>query len=250
MRRLLLLIAGALMLMGIAIPIAAVYYLAFTPEGFQLIVSRIPHKVGSFDIEVTGASGTVARGIRLGQLDIDYHLVHLTFRDIRARVELLPLLLQTIRTRGASIDTVTVEVKRRKKPPIPSTPLFLPRWLIVRSDQFRIAHVNIAVYNGAHLEYSNVYASGIARHRQIRFFEVGAQSGNARIDGSGELQAYDPLRLDVKTKIHWTPPDQPAWVLDLAGKGDLNNLALIAHTVAPFRADFTGQALGLTGRWH
>src|SRR5690242_20284799 len=126
MRRLLLLIAGVLILMAVALPTAAVYYLAFTKSGFQFIVSRIPHKVGSFDIEVVNASGTVAHGIRVEQLDIDYHLVHLTFKDIRARVELLPLLLQTIRTKDGSIDTVIVEVKRRKKPPVPSTPIFLP----------------------------------------------------------------------------------------------------------------------------
>ena len=182
MRRLIWVIAGVLILMAVAVPTAAVYYLAFTESGLRFIISRIPHRAGSFDIDIINASGTVARGIRVEQLDIDYHLVHLTFKDIRTRVELLPLVLQTIRTTGGSIDTVTVEVKRRKKPPTPSAPLFLPRWLIVRADQLRIANVNIAAYNGGHLEATNLYASGIARHRQIRFFEVGLQLGNARLE--------------------------------------------------------------------
>ncbi|MBV8806547.1 MAG: hypothetical protein JO042_15930, partial [Sinobacteraceae bacterium] len=248
MRRLILLIAGVLILVAVALPTAAIYYLAFTEGGFQLIVSRIPHKIGSFDVELINASGSVAHGIRIEQLDIDYHLVHLTFKDMRARVELLPLLLQTIRTKGASIDTVIVEVKRRKKPSIASTPIFLPRWLVVRADDARIANVKVAAYNGAHLEVSNIYASGIGRHRQIRFFEVGGQIGNARIDGSGTMQAYDPLRLDMQTKIHWTPPAQPAWSLDVTGVGDLNILNVTAHTVAPFRSDFSGQALGLASQ--
>jgi translocation and assembly module TamB len=249
MRRLLLLIAGVLVLMAVALPTAAVYYLAFTEGGFQFIVSRIPHKVAGVGIEVINPTGTVANGIRVEQVDIDHHLVHLTVKDLRARVELLPLLLQTIRTQGASIDSVSVEIKRRKKPPIPSTPFFLPHWLIVRADHARIGSVSLAVFNGAHLEARNLYASGVARYRQIRFFEVGMQMGNARLDGSGTLQAYDPLRLDLQTKINWTPPDQPAWSFDLAGKGDLNILNLTAHTVAPFRSDFTGQALNLTNRW-
>src|SRR5215470_10862354 len=160
----LLLLAGVLILMAVAVPMAGIYYLAFTESGLQSIVSRIPHKVAGVEIEVRNASGTVARGIRVEQLDIDHHLVHLTFKDIRARVELLPLLLQTIRTKGASIDTVTVQIKRRKKPPIPSTPFFLPRWLIVRPDHARIGAVNVTVYNGAHLEATNLYASGIARY--------------------------------------------------------------------------------------
>jgi translocation and assembly module TamB len=250
MRRLLLLIAGVLVLMAIAVPTAAVYYLLFTEQGFRFIVSRIPHKVGSFDIQIVNPSGTVARGIRVEQLDIDYHLCHLTLKDIRARVELLPLILQNVRTRGASIDTVTVEVKRRKKPPIPATPTFLPRWLVVTADHLRLGNVNIMAYNGGHLEMTNFHASGIARHRQIRFFELGTQMGNARIDGSGTMEAYDPLRFDLQTKVHWTPPDQPAWALDLAGRGDLNILGVTIHTVTPFRADFTGQALSLDKQWH
>jgi translocation and assembly module TamB len=250
MRRLLLLIAGALILMAVAVPTAAVYYLAFTQSGFQFIVSRIPHKAAGVTIDVIDASGTVAHGIRVEQLDIDHHLVHLTFRNIQARVELIPLLLQTIRTKEASIEAVTVEIKRRKRPPIPSTPFFLPHWLIVSADHMRIGSVNLAVFNGAHLEANNLYASGIARYRKIRFYEVGLQMGNARLDGSGELQAYDPLRLDLQTKISWTPPDQPAWAFDTTAKGNLAILGLTIHTIAPFRSDFTGQALNLTGQWH
>ena len=250
MRRLLLLIAGALILMAVAVPTAAVYYLAFTQGGFQFIVSRIPHKVAGVTIEVLEPSGTVAHGIRVEQVDIDHHLVHLTFKNVQARVELIPLLLQTIRTKGASIESVTVEIKRRQRPPIPSTPFFLPHWLIVNADHARIGSVNLAVFNGAHLEANNLYASGIARYRKIRFFEVGMQMGNARLDGSGQMQAYDPLRLDLQTKINWTPPDQPAWIFDTTAKGDLAILGLTVHTIAPFRSDFTGQALNLTGQWH
>jgi translocation and assembly module TamB len=250
MRRLLLLIASALILIAVAVPTAAVYYLAFTQSGFQFLVSRIPPKVAGVAIDVIGASGTVAHGIRVEQLDIDHHLVHLTIKNIQARVELTPLLLQTIRTKGASIEAVTVEIKRRKRPPIPSTPFFLPHWLIVSADHARIGSVNLAVFNGAHIEANNLYASGIARYRKIRFFEVGMQMGNARIDGSGQMLAYDPLRLDLQTKINWTPPDQPAWVFDTAAKGDLAILGLTVQTIAPFRSDFTGQALNLTGQWH
>ena len=33
-------------------------------------------------------------------------------------------------------------------------------------------------------------------------------------------------------------------------KGDLNRLDVTAHTLAPFRSDFTGQLLTLTNQWH
>lgn len=250
MRRLLLLIAGALILIAVAVPSAAVYYLVFTEGGFQFLISRVPHKVAGVGLEFINARGTVAHGIHIEQVDVDHHLVHLTFKNIKARVELTPLLLQTIRTRDASIETVFVDIKRRKRPPIPATPFFLPRWLIVSADHTRIGSVNLTVFNGAHLETTGLYASGIARYRKIRLYELGLQMGNARIAGSGKLEAYDPLRLDMQTKIDWTPGDQPAWSFDLLAKGDLANLGLTAHTIAPFRSDFTGQALNLTGQWH
>jgi translocation and assembly module TamB len=250
MRRLLILIAGILTLIAVAVPTAAVYYFAFTESGLALLVNRIPHQAAGVGIDIVNAGGTLARGIHVEQLDIDHHLVHLTFKNIRARVELTPLLLQTIRTRSASIESVSIEIKRRKKPPVKSTPFFLPRWLIVSADHLQIGSVSLAVYNGAHLEASNLYASGIARHRKIRFYEVGMQMGTLWVDGSGQMLAEDPLRFDMQTKLIWRPLDQPAWSVDATSKGDLNILGVTAHTLAPFRAEFTGQALNLTGQWH
>ena len=250
MRRLLLFIAGAAILFAVTAPTAAVYYLAFTQSGFKFLVSHIPHKVAGTEIHVLEASGTLARGIRIGQVEIDHHLVHLTIRNLQARVELTPLLLQTVRTRGASIESVFIQIKRRNKPPVRSTPFFLPRWLIVSADHIHMGSVNLAVYNGFHLETTGLYASGIARYRNIRLFEFGLQSGSARMDGSGQLQAYDPLRLDLATKISWTPGDQPAWSANMAAKGDLNILGVTAHTITPFRGDFTGEVLSLGGQWH
>ena len=250
MRRLLLLIAGVLIFVAVAVPAAAVYYFAFTASGLQFLVSRIPHTVAGIGIEVIEASGTLAHGIRIERLEIDHHLVHLSIRNIQGRIELTPLLLQTIRTKGASVDSIFMEIKRRKKPPIPATPAFLPRWLIVSSDHLRVGSLSLVAYNGTHLEASSLYASLIARHRKIRLFEYGLQLGHARIEGSGQLQAYDPLRLELQSKINWTPPQQPAWSADVLTRGDLAILGVTAHTIAPFRSDFTGQASNLTGQWH
>src|SRR5689334_22400801 len=193
MRRLLLLIAGILILTAVAVPSAAVYYFAFTEPGLQFLFSKIPHKAGNTGLEFLGVRGTLAHGLHIDQVEIDHHLVHLTFKNINARVELTPLLLQTVRTKGASIESASVEIKRRRIPPRPSTPFFLPRWLIVSSEHLRIGSVTLAVYNGFHLEYSNLEGSGIARYRKLRFYQVAGQSGNLHIEGAGELLAYDQI---------------------------------------------------------
>ena len=250
MRRLLLLIAAILILTAVAVPSAAVYYFAFTEEGLQYLFGKIPHKAGNTGLEFIGVHGTIAHGLHIDQVEIDHHLVHLTFKNINARIELTPLLLQTVRTKGASIESAAVEIKRRRIPPKPATPFFLPRWLIVSADHLHIGNVTLAVYNGFHMEFNNAEGSGIARYRKIRFYQIAASSGTLHMDGVGEMFAYDPLRFDFQNKFTWNPEDQPAWSFNTVSKGDLNRLDVTAHTLAPFRSDFTGQFLTLTNQWH
>src|SRR3981081_4664017 len=124
MRRLLLLAAGFLIFLAIAVPTAAVYYLVFTESGFRFIVSRIPHRIGGVKLDIVNAGGTVAPGIHVDRVESDHDLVHLRIENIRGRVNLAPLLLQTIRSPDAFIGSVYIQVKRRTKPPIPSQPFF------------------------------------------------------------------------------------------------------------------------------
>jgi translocation and assembly module TamB len=250
MRRLLLLVTGSLILLAVAVPTAAVYYLAFTQGGLQFMIKRVPQKIGNVEIIIRNATGSMAHGIRIEQLDIDHPLDHLTFKGIQGRVELLPLVLQTIRTSGGSIDSIDIRIKHREKPPIPATPLFLPRWLIVDADHVRVGNVTLLPLNGPRLQWTHLYGSAIGHHRRIRIYEIGMQMGNLSLVGSGEMRAFDPLRFDVQARIGWTPGDQPAWSVSTTAKGDLNLLDVTVHTVAPFRSDITGQALDLTTQAH
>jgi autotransporter translocation and assembly factor TamB len=250
MRRLLLLIAAILILTAIAVPSAAVYYFAFTEQGLQYLFSKIPRKAGNVGLEFIGIHGTIAHGLHIDHAEIDHHLVHLTFKNIDVRIELTPLLLQTVRTKGASIESAAVEIKRRRIPPKPSTPFFLPHWLIVSADHLRIGNVTLAVYNGFHMEFSNAEGSGIARYRRLRFYQLAADSGTLHMQGVGEMFASDPLRFDFQNKFTWNPNDQPTWVFNTVSKGDLSHLDVTAHTLAPFRSDITGQFLSLTNQWH
>ncbi len=63
MRRLLLLIAGILILTAVAVPSAAVYYFACTEAGLQYLFSRIPHKAAGVGLEFSGVHGTIAHGV-------------------------------------------------------------------------------------------------------------------------------------------------------------------------------------------
>src|SRR3569833_3297769 len=139
MRRLLMLIAGILIITAVAVLSSAVFYFAFSETGLQYLFGKIPHKAGGVGLEFLGVHGTIAHGLHIDQVEIDHHLVHLTFKNVSARIELTPLLLQSVRTKGAFIESAAVEIKRQRIPPKPTTPFFLPHWLIVSADHLRIA---------------------------------------------------------------------------------------------------------------
>src|SRR5215469_16617367 len=250
MRRLLLLISGLLILLAVAIPSAAVYYVVFTEDGLQFVVKRIPHRIGSVQLDIVGLKGTLARGIRVDRVDVEHERVHVRVEGLQGRVALLPLLLQTIRTRGAVIHSVYVEVRPRTKPSEPYTPFFLPRWLIISADSARIDSAVVVVPNGTRITATDLAGSAMLRHRSIRFFEASLQMGELHYTGIGALHAEDPLQIDGDGRIDWTPSGQPAWSVESTAHGDLNSLAVTGRFTAPFSANVSGRALRLTGPWH
>ena len=250
MRRILLVICALLILAAIAIPAAGFYYFAFTENGLRFLVAHLPHRLGDVQVEISAPAGTLAHGLSIGRLEIDHQLVHLQLTDIRGRVELLPLMLQTIRTDGATIGRLVIQAKHRTRPPTASAPLFMPRWLIVNAMHAHLEALTIIAPGGTRLEASDIRASAVGHYRKIRILESTARFDTAIVSGEGTLQAHDPLRLDMHTHIDWTPEGQPAWSAEADAHGDLDRLAISGHTSAPYHSQFTGDALDLTSRWH
>jgi translocation and assembly module TamB len=250
MRRLLLITAAFLVFLAIAVPSAVVYYVVCTEGGFRWIVNRIPHRVGTTTIEIVNPTGTVAQGIHVDRVVVDHHLVTVRVENIRGRVKLLPLLWQTIDSPNAVIGNVTVNVKRRTQPPSPGQPLFVPSWMVIDAEHTRIGMATVTVPNGFLVQATGVEGSAVIRHRTIRLFQAEGQLGETHISGIGLLRATDPFGMDVNARFKWTPEGQPAWLGDIAAKGNLATLALTIHTIAPFRGDFSGRALDLTNHWH
>jgi translocation and assembly module TamB len=250
MRRVALIISGLLILLAICIPAGLFYYIAFTESGLQFVINRIPHHFAGVQLDIVNVHGTLARGLTAERVEIDHERVHLRFEGIQGRVQLLPLLLQTIRSRDAVVRSAYIEVRRRTKPSEPFTPFFLPRWLIISADHTRVGSAVLVVPGGNRLEATDLLGSAILRHHTIRFFEANMRMGEVGFAAIGELRAADPLRIDAEGRIVWTPQGQPQWVLDTTAHGDLDSLAVSAHVTAPFTADFTGRALDLTNAWH
>jgi translocation and assembly module TamB len=249
MRRLLLIVACLTVAAAILVPAALIWSALFTTAGLEFLVRHIPRQLGPVSLEIAGVSGSVAGGVHVERVEIGHDLVHLKFEGIEGRVALMPLVLQTIRVRSGTVKSALIEVKRRTKPSTPGPPAFLPRWLIISVDEGHVGAATLTVYNGFHLEVDHILAAAVIRHSRIRFFQADAQLASARVSATGDLRATDPLGMDVRGHLDWTPAGQPPWTVAGTARGDLDALNLVVHTMSPFRADFSGQALTLSSHW-
>jgi translocation and assembly module TamB len=250
MRRLLLILACVLVFLVIAVPAVIIWSAVHTESGLQFVARHVPHHIAGVQLDISGVTGTLASGVHVERVEIDQELVHLTFTDIEGHVALAPLMLQTIRVHDGHVGNALIEVKRRIHPSTPSPPLFLPRWLLISVEEGHVDHALLTVFNGVRLQASNLSGAAVIRHRVIHFFQADGMLEDAHVSAIGDLRAEDPLAMDVKGRLDWQPPGQPAYTLSGTGRGDLNVLNIVAHSVSPFTADVSGQMLDLTNRWH
>ncbi|MBV8876868.1 MAG: hypothetical protein JO158_04105, partial [Gammaproteobacteria bacterium] len=250
MRRLLLALAVLIILSALTAPAVLLWAALYTNDGLQFVIRHLPNKLGPVRLTISGVSGTVASGLRIERVEVEHDLVHLTFTGIEGRVALRPLVLQTIRVAHASVQNATVEVRRRTQPSTPGPPSFLPAWLSINAEDAQVGSAHLQVYNGFQLALSDIRGAALIRHSYIRFFELDGRLEGAHITALGMLRATDPLGMEVKAHVDWTPSGQPSWTLAGNARGNLDALNLVAHFTSPFRADVSGQALDLTGRWH
>src|SRR5215472_12311731 len=250
MRRLLLALAVLIVITAVAAPAVFLWSALFTSNGLQFVIRHLPQQLGPVRLTITGVSGTVARGLTIQRVEIEHEVVHITLTGIEGQVALRPLVLQTIRVAHGKVQDAVIQVKRRTKPAIPGPTNFLPAWLILNVEDAQIGSAKLTVYNGFRLEVDEFRGAAVIRQHYIRFYSADGKLGDAHVNALGTLRATDPLGMEVKAHLDWTPPGQPPWTLSGSARGDLDALNIVAHVTSPFRADLTGQALALTSHWH
>jgi translocation and assembly module TamB len=250
MRRVILVIGSLLIVTALVAPVVLVWSALYTTSGLQFVVRHLPQQLGPVHLTIEGVSGTVAGGLHVDRVEVDHELVHITVTGIDGRLAVTPLVLQTIRVKHARVQSVSIEVRRRKTPSLPGPGSFLPSWLIVNAEDGEAGSVTLTVYNGFHLEARDLRGAAVVRHTHIRVFQAEGQLAEAHISAAGELRATDPLGMEMKGRIDWLPEGQPRWTLTGSARGDLNLLSIVAHTTSPCRADLTGELLDVTTHWH
>lgn len=252
MRRALLIALALAAILLIAVPPAALYYAAFTESGLELVARLIPRRMGNVEVVIEGVRGTVERGIRIERLEIDDTHVHLRFEGVSGEVVLAPLLLQTVHVAHVTIRRALIDVRRPPPGESHQPPWhwhFVPHWLEIRADDVRVGAGTLIVPDGQRFDATELSAAGIVRSSTVRIDRAAMTLDELRVSAHGLLHAANPLRLDAAALATIRPARGPAWVIDAAGRGDLNDLAVTAHFAAPLRAGLSGHALDLTRRW-
>jgi len=91
------LIITIILALVVALPVAGLWTLGYSEPALQRLISLIPNKVGTLQsISIKEVRGSLAGGFEIGSVDVEHDIVTLRIRDLRARIELLPLLWQSI----------------------------------------------------------------------------------------------------------------------------------------------------------
>ena len=249
-RRRVLIVTAVLLLLFAALPAVLIYYAAFTPEGLQFIVRHVPKRIGRAQLTIANPRGSLARGFEIARIEIDHERSHLIFEGIKGHLAIAPLLWQTIEAREVTLRRVFIEVRPRTRPSSSYTPRFLPAGLSIRVDRARADTATLIATNGRRFDVSRLETSGVVQYRTLRLFDASFDWESMHIGGRADLRAADPMQVNGDARITISWPGQPVWTIDATGRGDLQTLPLEAHFTTPFRADFIGSAMDLTGAWH
>lgn len=235
----------------LAFSLSALLAIGYTETAPRFVLDRLPQRLGKVEMRAEGFSGTFAGGFKLQRFTLEHELVSLRIEGASGRIAILPLLWQTIDARDLRVEFARAEIHRRKTPPPKREPRFLPRFLSIVSDDIRIARAEVLLVNGFLIAGRDLRASGVARHKTIRFTDSAVDIGGV-LQGGGTalLTAGTPLALEGATRWRWSPRGQPAWVATADVKGDLDRLPASVRITSPMRATAEGELLDLRTRWN
>lgn len=233
----------------LALPIGALYFLAYTPAGLAMIIGRLPERIGPVTLRFEGVSGTIAHGMHIDRFELDHERVHIALEDASTRVSIAPLFWQLIEVPEFDARKLRIEVRPRTKPPKDTKPRFLPPLLRIRANDARLAHLQIVAPGGNLVEFFDSSASGAVGAYSIRVFDAQTTLQGMRLQANGTLRAEDPLQLDASVRGEWQAPEGTAWTASASARGNLDRLEFTGQVAAPFRANVKGTAETLTRGW-
>jgi translocation and assembly module TamB len=233
----------------LAVPLAAVYFLGWTERGLAVVAGELNGKLGPVTLRITGASGTLARGLHVERLVIDHRRVHIEIEDATGRLAILPLAWQTIHTHDVHVARLLIHVLPHEDDHQYWEPRFLPGLISIVADGVSADHGRLIVPNGYELDANQLAASGVLHSRSIRIFGGKLDYQGAQLTADGTVLAASSIGLNGVLRMVIAPAGQPVWTANAHIDGDLARLTVNGGFTEPFAADFRGEA-GESGGWH
>lgn len=231
-------------------PLTALWVLGHSESTLRFLLGQIPAQFGTVErLQIRDVGGSLAGGFVIGTVEIDHDVFHLRLHGVRAKLELLPLLWQTIELRGLQADRVEILPQPRDRPP-PNRPMrFLPGLLTLNAADTRVALIEIRPAGAAAVLFRDTTLNTLVRSEALQIRALRTQLGNIALDAEGRLLAANPLGLDVDVRALYQPKRGPQWRAIATVDGDLAMASFDARLLEPFTAQIAQGSLRLLLPW-
>lgn len=243
-RRLLLVVAALVLLSGVVLAVLA-YRLLYSQAGLEFALGQL-HRVPGARIEVQGAEGTLAGPLDVARLVVDHEALHLEAHDLHVALKPHSLLAGSVYLRELTVGRIAVRLKQRPEQP-GKPPGFLPAWLRIVAPAFELGPAELTLQGGRTIVADAARGALRMSRWRLTVDPLDVRSPDGAIAGSLALRATEPLGLRSNLHGEWRfPEDDFDYRFRIETSGRLDRLGTELYLDAPARLSFSGTLLDLT----
>jgi translocation and assembly module TamB len=236
-------------LLLLALPLAALYYLAYTEGGLAIVASHLNGRIGPVTIQLRGVSGTLAHGLHVDSLVVDHRRVHIEIDDASGRLAILPLAWRTIRVPDLRMGRLLVHALPRTDELTDWKPHFLPPLVHIDAERATAERWQLILMSGEQYQGTSASAAGMVFPQSVRILSGQFDYQGVHARTSGEVRAAHSIGVTGVVHLDAQPAGQPAWTVNAHMDGNMTRLALDVDISEPLAANFHGEVTDLTGHW-
>jgi len=228
----------------VGLPLVALHRVLTTEAGLQWALAQLG-RIHSVRVEAEGASGTLAGPLTVQRLVVDHDAARIEARGVTLDVRLRSLLAGDVYLERSAVGRLEVALKKREPPP-PQAPRFLPQFLEVVAPSLQVGDVGLTLAEGQRITVASIRGAIAMTRWRIDLTDLVVEDPLGRIDGTLTLRATLPLGLRTALNGHWRLPDEHTYRFAAAARGNLDRLGTTVTLAEPANLSFDGTALMLT----
>ncbi|MFM1885902.1 MAG: hypothetical protein RL026_1059 [Pseudomonadota bacterium] len=238
----------SLLALMVLVPSAFLAWVMTTEQGLRFVTARLT-TLGPVQLRIEGVEGSLSSGVRLARFELHHRRVHIVAQRLSGRVDLLPLVWQTVSLRSLAIDDLLVEVPRVPDSGKRWNERFLPSFLHIDVRRLQVARGRLHVMENTRFDARDLSATAAVHPRWLRVYRGALDLGSLHLDVRGDLRAQQRLPFTSEVAARWRPAGQPEWRTEVALDGTLDDIPLQARIVAPMSARIEGHIATPTKGW-